>query len=117
MGILTCTVWLSAITNVLVMGLTSEQLKTAFPALFSDLGSTHAARKGGIELMVGMEHALLLAGLAITAAVRAEPAWVRDDVQRRGYEKTQAMMRELARVRRERSRSRLKSASTSVLLL
>ena len=116
MGILTCTVWLSALTNVLVMGLTSEQLKTAFPALFTDLGRTHAARKGGIELMVAMEHALIAAGLVITAVVRAEPAWVRDDVLRRGYEKTQAMLRELTRARRARSRSRLKSQSTSALI-
>ena len=116
MGILQATIWVSAITNVLVMGLTSEQLKTAFPALFADLGRTHAARKGGVELMVAMEHALLAAGLAITFAVRKEPAWVRDDVARRGFEKTRAMMRELTRVRRERSASRLKSRSTSELV-
>ena len=69
-GIMTCIIWLSAITNVLVMGVTSEQLKEVFPSFFDDHGETHDPRKAGIILLVVLEHVLLLAGLAITFGFR-----------------------------------------------
>ena len=94
MTILTITVWLSVATNVMVMGLTSEQLKTCFPKYFKDLGDTHTARKEGVELMVGIEHALLLLGLLITYGIRKTPAWVRDDIERRNFEKDKAALKE-----------------------
>jgi hypothetical protein len=90
--ILTVIVWMSALTNVAVMGFTSEQLKTIFPNMFKDLGNTHKATKDGIELMVCMEHALLFVGLLITFGVREFPSWVRDDMARRNFEKSQALV-------------------------
>lgn len=68
--IMTCIIWLSAITNVLVMGVTSEQLKEVFPSFFDDHGETHDPKKAGVVLLVILEHALLAAGLAITFGFR-----------------------------------------------
>ena len=64
-------IWLSAITNVLVMGVTSEQLKEVFPSFFDDHGDTHDPRKSGVVLLVVLEHALLAARLAITFGFRS----------------------------------------------
>lgn len=98
MGIATAIVWMSVVTNVVVMGLTTEQLMTAFPSLFQDLGATHSATKGAVELMVGIEHGLLLVGLAVTLGIRKLPAWVRDDMKRREHERKRALFSERARL-------------------
>ena len=89
--IITIIVWASAVTNVVVAGLTSEQLKTVLPSLFEEDRSlassgTHAATVGGVVLMVGIEHALLLVGALITICVPSVPEWVTIDERRRAYE-------------------------------
>merc|ERR1712032_1623057 len=86
--ILTCMVWLAAVTNVLIVGLTSEQLKTLFPSYFLDLGDTHAARKEGIALMAVIEHTLLVVGMLITWLIDPVPQSVKDERAHREYERT-----------------------------
>jgi hypothetical protein len=102
--ILTVLVWLSALTNVVVAGLTSQQLVHMFPAWFDGtpagaaggggVEESAAATRGGVTLMVGIEHALLLAGIAIDVGVRKLPGWVVKDARRRDYEKRRALVRQ-----------------------
>ena len=80
-------VWMSVLTNVVLAGLASNQLRTLFPS-FGDGG------RPSFFLMASIEHALLLVGVVLSLGVRTLPANVRDDVNRREYEKKQALSME-----------------------
>jgi hypothetical protein len=170
-AIVTAIVWLSALTNVLVAGLTSEQLAHMVPTILSPaspkatdgshvpppsqnmimsraldclrftvnlstvnlrrrkspmfcdadtdtylteqvwlarLVGTAAATRRGIGLMVALEHALLLCGVALTLGVRARPGWVVQDVRRREHEKKRALLQRLLHRHRRQQRQALR---------
>ena len=48
---------------------------------------------------VGIEHALMLAGVAIQICMRSVPGWVKTDIKRRDYEKKRALLSLLPRGR------------------
>jgi len=81
---------MSAITNCLITGFTSDQLMHYFPSFYvqtkggyTDLGHD----KGYIAIFVifGLEHIMLVLGLLIYAIVPAVPEDVQDELERRQY--------------------------------
>jgi hypothetical protein len=72
------------------------------------LVGTAAATRRGIGLMVALEHALLLCGVALTLGVRARPGWVVQDVRRREHEKKQALLQRLRHRHRRQQRQALR---------
>ena len=59
-----------------------------------------------VTLMVVLEHALLLLGILSVTATRALPADVRDGVNRREWEKRQALLQQRLQLRKEERQAR-----------
>jgi anoctamin-10 len=86
-SLLSCVVWMSALTNCLIVGFTSDQMKEIFPAFYMQdkHGDTHLVHdKGWIAVFVifGLERVLLLVGVLIYAVVPEVPEDVQEEVQR-----------------------------------
>jgi hypothetical protein len=86
-SLLSSVVWMSALTNCLIVGFTSDQMKEIFPNFYmvDAHGDTHLVHdKGWIAVFVifGLERVLLLLGLFIYAIVPAVPEDVHDEVEK-----------------------------------
>ena len=85
-----CIIWMSALTNCLIAGFTSDQLMHYLPSFYvqdesgySDMGHD----KGWILVFVifGLERLLLIAGLLIWAIIPAVPEDVMNEFERRQF--------------------------------
>jgi len=110
---LSCIVWMSALTNCLIVGFTSDQLKEIFPNFYmvDTHGDTHLVHdKGWIAVFVifGLERLMILIGLMIYAIVPEVPEDVHDEVERLQYVRAQeheAVMRQVIRNRKNKKRA------------
>mmetsp|Transcript_46550 Transcript_46550/g.56343 ORF Transcript_46550/g.56343 Transcript_46550/m.56343 type:complete len:804 (-) Transcript_46550:259-2670(-) len=84
--VLICTVWLSALTNCLIFGMTSNQLMELIPNyLISDSDLDFVTGKGSIAAVVlifGLERLMLVVGLIIYLALPSVPEDVQCELQR-----------------------------------
>ena len=85
---------MSALTNCLIVGFTSDQMKEIFPAFYMEdkHGDTHLVHdKGWIAVFVifGLERVLIIIGLLIWAIVPEVPEDVQDEVERLHYVRAQ----------------------------
>ena len=83
-------VWMSALTNCLITGFTSDQLMHYFPTFFleDDTGYTDMGHERGwiaVFVIFGLEHVLLVTGVLIYAIVPAVPEDVQDELERRQF--------------------------------
>jgi anoctamin-10 len=88
--LLSCIVWTSALTNCLIVGFTSDQMKEIFPAFYMEdsHGDTHLVHdKGWIAVFVifGLERIMIVLGLLIYAIIPAIPEDVEEEVERLQY--------------------------------
>ena len=102
---------LSCLTNVVIAGLSSKQLRLLFPSFFvrdaccgrsmAAVADDCTATTWSVTLMVGIEHLLLLAGILALLMSRPLPAGVRDEMARREHDKKQALLQQRLRMRKE----------------
>lgn len=83
-------VWMSALTNCLITGFTSDQLMHYFPSFYNrdDTGYTDMGHDKGwiaVFMIFGLEHVLLIIGLLILAIVPSVPEDVQDELERRHF--------------------------------
>ena len=83
-------VWMSALTNCLITGFTSDQLMHYFPSFYTrdDAGFTDMGHdKGWIAVFIvfGLEHMLVIIGLLIYIFVPTVPDDVQDELERRQF--------------------------------
>lgn len=88
--LIACIVWMSALTNCLLAGFTSDQLMHYMPTFYiqDETGyTTFGHEKGWLTVFVifGLERVLILAGLLIYAIVPAVPEDVTNELERRQY--------------------------------
>lgn len=102
-SLLSCVVWMSALTNCLIVGFTSDQMMQIFPTFYmqeqdtitatcssgsqGDATLVHHGNKGWMAVFVifGLERILLCVGLLIHAIVPEIPEDVRDEMERLHY--------------------------------
>lgn len=84
-SILTSIVWVSAMTNVLIIGFTTHQLAQIFPSLYqSDYQApTNGMGRWIVASVVVLEHVILFLVQSIFLLVRPVPEAVRIEIQRR----------------------------------
>jgi hypothetical protein len=87
-------IWLSALTNCLIFGFTSDQMMQYLPSFYylNDYGHTRlAAGKGWIVIFIifGVERLLVCAGLLINAVVPEIPEDLMEELERRHFVRTQ----------------------------
>jgi len=92
--LLTCIVWLSALTNCLLFGYSSGQMMQWFPSFFyidSDGEEEFAQNKGWIVVFIvfGFERFLLCCGLLFNVLIPKVPEIILDKVEHRNYLKSQ----------------------------
>ena len=83
-------VWMSALTNCLIAGFTSDQLMQLWPSFYlrNETGYTDMGHERGwiaIFLIFGLEHVLLIMGFLIYVIVPAVPEDVQDALERRQF--------------------------------
>ena len=111
--LLSCIVWMSALTNCLIAGFTSDQMMQIFPHFYMQdaAGDTHLVHdKGWIAVFVifGLERIMIVIGLLICAVIPEVPEDVHDEVERLQFVRTQeheAVMREVMRKRTKRKKA------------
>jgi uncharacterized protein (DUF2062 family) len=92
-------IWMSALTNCLIAGFTSDQLQFYLPSFYSATSSGYnelGQAKGWVLVFVifGLERLLLVAGLLVYAIVPAVPEDVQDALERRQFLRLQRIHRE-----------------------
>jgi hypothetical protein len=110
-NIMAVIILLSCLTNVVIAGLSSKQLRLLFPSFFvrdaccgrsmAAVADDCTATTWSVTLMVGIEHLLLLAGILALLMSRPLPAGVRDEMARREHDKKQALLQQRLRMRKE----------------
>jgi hypothetical protein len=100
--LVSCILWLSALTNCLIFGFTSDQLMQYLPNFYyyNDAGHTRLAEgKGWIVIFVifGIERLLVYTGLLIYAIVPEVPEDVMEELERRHFVRMQESKREKER--------------------
>jgi len=105
--LLSCIVWMSALTNCLIVGFSSDQMMQVFPNFYMQdrAGDTHLVHdKGWIAVFVifGLEHLMIIIGLLIYAVVPEIPEDVHEEVEKLQWVRAQeheAVMRQVMRKR------------------
>lgn len=97
--LVSCILWLSALTNCMIFGFTSNQLMQYLPQFYtiSDAGHTRLAPgKGWIVIFIifGVERLLVYTGLLIYAIVPEVPEDVVEELERRHFVKMEESKRE-----------------------
>lgn len=83
-------VWLSALTNCLITGFTSDQLMHYFPSFYArtETGYTDMGHEKGwvaVFMIFGLEHVMIVLGLLIYAIIPAVPEDIEDELERRQF--------------------------------
>ena len=83
-------VWLSALTNCLITGFTSDQLMHYFPSFYTqtETGYTDMGHEKGwvaVFMIFGLEHILIVLGVLIYAIVPGVPEDIEDELERRQF--------------------------------
>lgn len=89
-NLLASIIWMSALTNCLITGFTSDQLMHYFPSFYTrtEGGYTEMGHDKGfiaVFMIFGLEHVVLVLGLLTFAIVPAVPEDVQDELERRQY--------------------------------
>mmetsp|Transcript_10987 Transcript_10987/g.16515 ORF Transcript_10987/g.16515 Transcript_10987/m.16515 type:complete len:692 (+) Transcript_10987:270-2345(+) len=92
--LISCIIWLSALTNCLIFGFTSQQMMEFLPGLFiigSDGDQHFAEGKGKIVVMLvfTFERIMIITGVVIALAISAVPDDVKVKIERQSYLKEQ----------------------------
>ena len=111
--LVSCILWLSALTNCLIFGFTSDQLMQYLPQFYylNEQGHTRLAEgKGWIVIFIifGVERLLVYTGLIIYAIIPEIPEDVMEELERRHFIRMQESKREKER--------RMSTATASGLL-
>ena len=83
-------VWLSALTNCLITGFTSDQLQYFFPSFYiqNESGYTDMGHSQGwvaVFVIFALEHLLIIIGLLIFAFVPPVPEDLEEELERRQF--------------------------------
>lgn len=86
-----CIVWMSALTNCLIAGFTSDQLVQYMPRFYVQARHDFTSLehdKGWLVVFVifGLEHVLIVFGFLITALIPDLPADVSEDIEKQHFE-------------------------------
>lgn len=97
--LVSCILWLSALTNCMIFGFTSDQLMQYLPQFYyyTDAGHTRLAEgKGWIVIFIifGVERLLVYLGLLIYAIVPEIPEDVMEELERRHFVRMEESKRE-----------------------
>lgn len=83
--------WLSILTNILIFGVTSDQINVWFPSLF-DIATKQALQPQWVFItLFGMEHVIAIAALALCKMIPDLPVEVVTEQKRLKYEKTELL--------------------------
>lgn len=106
-----CLVWLSALTNCLIAGFTSDQLVRYMPDLYIQARhdfTSLAHDKGWLVVFVifGLEHILIVVGFLITAIIPTVPQKVSENLERQYHDQIRRRL-----MQKQSSRDAVKKAS------